>query len=288
TNFQHPFAITKKLVQLNGHLCRQLCSQTLGLIAAHTVVCREHFTPELALRLITPECSLFYARPGESSSFSELPFSDPFWGFYWPGGQALARHLLDNPGRVRGRRVIDVGCGCGAAGIAALMAGAASVIFNDIDQVALEATRLNLSINQLDHADGAIAATGQRVQFVSDDLIGQWPPLCTANEQPQVMLIGDLFYSEEAAARLADWALKAAAGGRPRGSAAAEVLVGDPGRYYFRLAAERANLRLLARYCLPSEFMYEAGPGTGAVGVYATMPKAADTNGARPELGTID
>ncbi|PAA83758.1 hypothetical protein BOX15_Mlig012549g3, partial [Macrostomum lignano] len=221
-------AITNKLVQLNGHLCRQLCSQTLGLIAAHTVVCREHFTPELALRLITPECSLFYARPGESSSFSELPFSDPFWGFYWPGGQALARHLLDNPGRVRGRRVIDVGCGCGAAGIAALMAGAASVIFNDIDQVALEATRLNLSINQLDHADGAIAATGQRVQFVSDDLIGQWPPLCTANEQPQVMLIGDLFYSEEAAARLADWALKAAAGGRPRGSAAAEVLVGDP------------------------------------------------------------
>ena len=36
---------------------------------------------------------------------------EPFWSVYWPGGQALARYILDNPSTVRGRRVLDVGSG---------------------------------------------------------------------------------------------------------------------------------------------------------------------------------
>jgi len=43
-------------------------------------------------------------------------------------------YLLDNSSLVRGRRVLDVGCGCGASAIAAKMAGATHVIANDIDQ----------------------------------------------------------------------------------------------------------------------------------------------------------
>src|SRR5262249_31432484 len=35
----------------------------------------------------------------------------PFWAFAWPGGQALARYLLDHPETVAGRRVLDVGSG---------------------------------------------------------------------------------------------------------------------------------------------------------------------------------
>ncbi|MGC1281848.1 MAG: hypothetical protein WA895_02840, partial [Streptosporangiaceae bacterium] len=30
----------------------------------------------------------------------------PFWAFAWPGGQALARYVLDHPGLVAGRSVL--------------------------------------------------------------------------------------------------------------------------------------------------------------------------------------
>jgi len=52
----------------------------------------------------------------------------PFWAFAWPGGQALARYVLDHPGLVAGRRVLDLGSGSGLVAIAAAMAGAAAVV----------------------------------------------------------------------------------------------------------------------------------------------------------------
>lgn len=58
-----------------------------SLFLKHTSPSRRHLTPELVLRLVTPSCPLWSA-PVEDS-----PFTDPFWGFYWPGGQATARYL---------------------------------------------------------------------------------------------------------------------------------------------------------------------------------------------------
>ena len=57
---------------------------------------------------------------------------------FWPGGQALSRYILDG-GRdkfLTGKRVLDLGCGSGAASLAALKAGAKKPVYaNDIDQV---------------------------------------------------------------------------------------------------------------------------------------------------------
>jgi predicted nicotinamide N-methyase len=53
-------------------------------------------------------------------------------------------YLLDNHSLVRGRRVLDVGCGCGASAIAAKMAGAIHVIANDIDQGKYVFNKLNV------------------------------------------------------------------------------------------------------------------------------------------------
>jgi predicted nicotinamide N-methyase len=50
----------------------------------------------------------------------------PFWSVAWPGGQALARYLLDNPAVVAGRSVLDYGSGSGLAATAAARAGAAA------------------------------------------------------------------------------------------------------------------------------------------------------------------
>lgn len=43
------------------------------------------------------------------------------------------RYLLDNPDVVRGKSVLDLGSGCGAAAIAAKMSGASKILANDID-----------------------------------------------------------------------------------------------------------------------------------------------------------
>src|SRR5690606_40418772 len=71
----------------------------------------------------------------------------PYWAFAWPGGQALARHLLDTPNVVAGRRVLDFAAGSGLTAIAAAMAGAAAVTANDIDAFAAAAIRLNAAAN---------------------------------------------------------------------------------------------------------------------------------------------
>jgi len=70
-----------------------------------------------------------------------------YWVFCWASGQVLARFLLEQPDRVRGRRVLDFGCGSGVVAIAAALAGAREVIACDIDPLALAATRSNARRN---------------------------------------------------------------------------------------------------------------------------------------------
>src|SRR5664279_1133806 len=67
----------------------------------------------------------------------------PFWAFAWPGGQALARWLLDHPELVAERDVIDLGCASGLVGIASALAGARSVLCIDVDPTATDAAQVN-------------------------------------------------------------------------------------------------------------------------------------------------
>ena len=71
----------------------------------------------------------------------------PFWAFAWPGGQALARYVLDHPGLVAGRSVLDLGSGSGLVAIAAAKAGAATVIASEVDPLAVAAIGLNARAN---------------------------------------------------------------------------------------------------------------------------------------------
>lgn len=72
-----------------------------------------------------------------------------YWAFCWASGHRLACYLLDHPEIVRGKTVIDVGCGSGVAAIAASMAGAKRVIACDLDQDALLATRENARLSRV-------------------------------------------------------------------------------------------------------------------------------------------
>ncbi|XP_052873834.1 electron transfer flavoprotein beta subunit lysine methyltransferase-like [Anopheles cruzii] len=200
-------------------------------ILSNTVLSRRHLTPEIALHLITTDCTIYH-RPVDAA----FPFKmDPFWGFYWPGGQALTRFILDAAQRFRGKSVLDIGCGCGASAIAAIKVGARHVTANDIDPVALEATVLNAEANGIEPL-GTLSISGSNLidgSAAADD------------SHFDAVLIGDLFYDTEIAADLRPWLQRLAQAGK-------EIFIGDPGRHGITETGVLRQMELLARYELPA------------------------------------
>jgi predicted nicotinamide N-methyase len=146
----------------------------------------------------------------------------PFWATAWPGGQALARYVLDHPATVAGLRVLDVAAGSGLVAIAAMLAGAASAVANDIDPYAHAAITLNSRAN------------GVTVRpWVGDALDGD-------AGDAEVVLAGDVFYNAAIAERMTPFLRRAAARG-------ARVLVGDPGRGHL----PRDGVTAMASYPAP-------------------------------------
>jgi predicted nicotinamide N-methyase len=169
-----------------------------------------------------PEISLHKAVPASGLgrlAAADDDFGSPYWAYYWLGGLALARFVLDRPETVRGRRVLDLGCGSGLVGIAAAKAGAVSVLAADIDGYAVAATQVNA------------AANGVEVEGWLGDLTEGVVPVV------DIVLAGDVFYDPEPAARVLPFLARCRAAG-------VEVLVGDPRRA--PLPVER--LRVLADY----------------------------------------
>ena len=73
----------------------------------------------------------------------------PYWAFAWAAGLGLARYILAHPELVRGKRVLDFGCGSGLVGIAAAKAGASSVLCCDTDPLALLSSQENAMRNNV-------------------------------------------------------------------------------------------------------------------------------------------
>lgn len=138
------------------------------------------------------------------SRLSHLTDSAPYWAYLWPGGAALIAHLVAHPGVVRDKRVLDLGAGGGLVGIAALRLGAACVLASDIDPVARQVAQMNAGLN-----DFALSLCG--------DLLGAAPT------DIDLILVGDLFYAPDLAARVLPFLRCAAEMGTT-------VLVGDIGR----------------------------------------------------------
>ena len=177
-------------------------------------------TPELSLHLadeITPIWKM------TEEALVEIGLPPPFWAFAWAGGQALARYILDNPAIVSGKRVIDFASGSGLVAIAAMRAGATSVLAADIDVFCEAAIGLNA------------AANGVTVAFTEVDLLNAPPPAA------DVLLAGDICYERPMAEAVMAWLGQGRAAG-------ATVLIGDPGRTYF----PKDGLVKLAEYQVPT------------------------------------
>ncbi len=167
-----------------------------------------------------PEIRLYRAHP--ASGLSRLDKGDaaaPYWAYGWAGGTVLARHVLDHPETVAGRRVLDLGCGSGLVAIAAARAGARHVTATDLDPHALAATQINAEANDV------------TVEVASD---------VATSPDVDIVLAGDVFYTDDVAARSLAFLDACAAAG-------IHVLVGDPGRTF--LPFDR--LERIAEYAVP-------------------------------------
>lgn len=80
---------------------------------------------------------------------SALPHDSeiPYWAILWDSALWLGRWLWANPHRVRGKRVLELGCGVGLVGIVAQMLGAAHVVQNDNHPPALVLSAQNARQN---------------------------------------------------------------------------------------------------------------------------------------------
>lgn len=183
--------------------------------------------PEFKLWLATEYVPIWQAT---ETWLEEQNVDPPYWAFCWPGGQAVARYLLDNPDRVRGKRVIDFAAGSGVSSMAAARAGASHVIANDIDLLSLIAARLNAEEN------------GLAVTTSADD----WLAGGDAMPEADVVIAGDVCYEKEMSVRALAWL-------RGHANAGRLVLLGDPGRNYF----SAQGLEELARYDIPTSLQLE-------------------------------
>lgn len=176
------------------------------LLAEHAPLAPVPLCPEILAHQARALIDIWEA----SERVAGQPLAAPFWAYAWPGGCALARVLLDDPGLVRGQRVLDFGAGGGVTSLAAARAGAASVTANDIDPWALMVV------------DIAARAQGLSVATLADDIC-ETPALV---DDYDVVLCSDLAYERREAPRQRAVLERAAANH-------SLVLVADAGRTYF-------------------------------------------------------
>ena len=191
-------------------------------IAAHTTLTHAPLVPEIALHLTTEITPIWQA---SEAWLQKANIEPPFWAFAWPGGQVIARHVLDHPNVVRGRRVLDFAAGCGIAAIACALSGARAEAA-EIDAMAIAAIQLNAATND------AVVTT------LAEDVVGQpcrW----------DLILCGDVCYEAPMTAHILPW-LK-------RMAAETEVWVADPGRAYL----PTDGLTPLAEFDVPTSLELE-------------------------------
>ena len=193
---------------------------TDAFIRANTRLVPVPYAPEIRLHL-ADEATALWQKTEDALDTVGLP--PPFWAFAWAGGQALARHILDDPAIAQGRRALDFASGSGLVAIAAARAGARHVLASDLDPFAIDAIGLNARAN----------GVGDVVEAAGTDLIGTTP-------DADLILAADVFYERDLAGAVVGWLADLQARGRT-------VLIGDPGRTYL----PRDRLERLASYAVP-------------------------------------
>ncbi len=208
-------------------------SDPVAFVRAQTVLDHAPLVPEIALHLAGEITPIWQATEEWLAARNIAP---PYWAFAWPGGQGLARYVLDHRDRIAGRRVLDFAAGCGIAAIACAQAGAAAVEAAEIDPLAITAIQLNAAANAVP------------VTVTAGDIVG-------AEGRWDLILCGDVCYEAPMAGHILPWLMSMARD--------AEVWLADPGRAYL----PHHGLAEFARYSVPTSLELEDRE-TRDVGLY--------------------
>jgi len=187
-------------------------------VVSQTAWQRHVMVPEIELTLASEITSIWQAT---EAWLAEAGIAPPFWAFAWPGSVAMARHILDQPELVKGKRVLDFAAGCGLAGIAAAQSGAARVEAAEIDALAIAAIAVNAARNAVS------------IETLAGDIVG------CANRW-DLILCGDVCYEAPMTGHIWPWLRDVAR--------TAEVWVADPGRAYL----PREGVTEIAEYKVPT------------------------------------
>jgi predicted nicotinamide N-methyase len=193
-------------------------------VEAHTALLPVAFVPEIKLLQAHDMVRVWHA-------YQELmgcqDVDVPYWAVVWAGGQALARHILDDPEIVMGKSVLDLACGSGIGAIAAAKAGAGCVLACDTDPLAQMALALNAVYNEVDI-----------------DICGEMdmkrPP-----ESIDVIIAGDICYEQRMSHRLLRWLMMCK-------EADIDVIIADPKRGYAPDRNPDVRVSALADYLVPT------------------------------------
>jgi predicted nicotinamide N-methyase len=191
-----------------------------AFVLGNTAIAAPPLVPEIRLHLAT-EITPIWQASEENLARTGVP--PPFWAFAWAGGQALARYILDHPGVVAGRSVVDFGAGSGLVAIAAALAGADCVLAAEIDDFAAAAIAENAALNAVE------------ITITTLDMLDR------TDLPADVITAGDVCYEQPMAGRVTTWL-------RGLASLRCLVLLGDPGRAYVPVD----GLRERARFMVPT------------------------------------
>ena len=210
-----------------------------SFVRANTLVARAPLVPEIRLHLATEITPIWQA---SEAWLERSGIEPPFWAFAWPGAQALARHILDDPALAQGRRILDFAAGGGLSAIACAIAGARAEAA-DIDPVAHAAIDANAALNGV-----AVATAGDVV-----GVAGRW----------DLILCGDVCYEAPMTRHILPWLRRLAE--------TAEVWVADPGRAYL----PTDGMEALASYNVPTTLELEDRTERRTT-IYRLLPSVPD------------
>jgi predicted nicotinamide N-methyase len=201
-------------------------ARLLALLSTHAPFAPAPLVPTLRAPAAVDELPLWQA--AELAFGGPLPA--PFWAVAWPGAQALARAIVDGVVDVEGRVVVDIGCGCGLAAIAAAKHGAARVTAVDVDPLAVQVALLCADENGAAEngaaENGAAGSSAAIKACVGDPIMGDDDAIADVIASADVVLAGDLVYNVDTGARLVQRARSWRAAGK-------DVVLADSGRPFF-------------------------------------------------------
>lgn len=158
--------------------------------------------PEISVHQAPDIFTLWLAWEAESNTLCDVPY----WAIVWPAAQALSQYIIANPSLVKGKSVLDCGCGGGVVAITAAKKKAVRSVGCDMDQTAIGIAQRNAEANAVMLG----LECRDVVEFLDPDAF-------------DLILVADLFYQKEFSSRLLSALRNALSHG-------CDVIIADSGR----------------------------------------------------------